>query len=158
MSDQLKEEKGTGFPGHLKEMAIGIKFGCPTCEYRFTIEERNPQTGKKSKSWILGHMTWGTQTPRYCEVLICKCPACGQPVQAIILTQPRDAAELLKVEANRKPEAPAKPEERRKLPPPPNKILPLTAPPRFVAAKEAPPGRPAPSYKRDKSGLDDGNL
>ena len=96
----MSDEKG--FPAHLKRHVIGTSWGCDACQHRFMVDELSPNNGKKSRTWILGALTWGTKEPCYAEAFIVKCPGCGNPIQAIIISQKKRVAELNKL---------AKPEE-----------------------------------------------
>ena len=119
------------FPDQLQPV-LGVGYGCESCQARFKLELEVPHNGKKSKTWILATVTWGVKDPCFADVLLVKCPGCGNPCQAIITSQKKRVADLVeapKVPPTAQAEVPAKPQK----PTPPEKAEPpLTGKPRFT--------------------------
>jgi len=111
---------------------LGVKFGCQSCQHRFEVEEFHKPSGKKSKTWILGQVTWGVKQPQFCDAFIIKCPGCGDPAQVVIISQKKDASALLvKAEPERLPKEEQAPKKAPFVEPPNKETRPLSAPPRI---------------------------
>lgn len=77
---------------------IGKKFSCQACENHFTCVELDPNDPKKkSKSWAVGYLMWGTEDPSMVECFMVKCPSCGQPAMVVPISKRAKASQLVKV-------------------------------------------------------------
>lgn len=99
---------------------LGKSFSCQACEHRFYCQENDPNDKtKKSKSWAVGFLIWGTQDPSLVECFMVKCTSCGQPAMILPLTKRKKASELIKMASSPLPnpkQNPTQPAEVKPLP------------------------------------------